>query len=369
MTRPVVFICYSHKNVKDKDRLCSYLRVLENIELIEQWSDVCIKPGDQWELEIAKAIERAHVAILIITVEFFNSRYINEKEVPRLLERRRDGEVRIFPVIARDCPWPSVTWLAELEIRPKEAKDRPVWHSGGDPNRVLTALTHELEKLVRSEIILKPPVPPLVTSRPQRVTKQETSRKRAFWPSGTLQSRVLVLTVLTFILWIVAAGFTVRSSPIELSLGKFFVKVHASRFLSPNEPEELDFYIKNESNQLYAKFRLTSEGSGTVPCLVVKGNVYEGQVDEDERGNAAVICPGDMSGGINYLGKVAQLRLKVKTESGASDFKDLPMRVAPIPWIRWLRYISGLLLLVFCAFFVLVLALKAFARERKAAWM
>ena len=45
MTQPIVFICYSHKDTKDKDQLCDSLKVLEGIELIEQWSDKRIGPG------------------------------------------------------------------------------------------------------------------------------------------------------------------------------------------------------------------------------------------------------------------------------------------------------------------------------------
>ncbi len=70
MTRPVVFVCYSHKDEKEKDQLLSNLGVLARTSLIDLWSDDRISAGADWEAEISQVIAQARVAILLISTNF-----------------------------------------------------------------------------------------------------------------------------------------------------------------------------------------------------------------------------------------------------------------------------------------------------------
>ena len=91
MTPATVFLSYSHKDEKEKDALLSHLRVLEHAGLsIDLWSDDRIGAGEDWEREITEAMERASVAILLISHNFLTSDFILKKEVRPLLERRAD---------------------------------------------------------------------------------------------------------------------------------------------------------------------------------------------------------------------------------------------------------------------------------------
>ena len=63
--------------------LVAHLGVLPNVDL---WRDDRIGAGGDWKQEITQAMDRASVAILLITVNFLNSGFIQGKEVPRLLE-------------------------------------------------------------------------------------------------------------------------------------------------------------------------------------------------------------------------------------------------------------------------------------------
>ena len=67
MTAPSVFISYSHKDEEWKDRLVTHLGVLEKEGLLDLWDDRKIEVGDDWRPEIEKAIERADIAILLIS--------------------------------------------------------------------------------------------------------------------------------------------------------------------------------------------------------------------------------------------------------------------------------------------------------------
>ena len=105
---PTVFVSYSHKDKKEKDDLLIQLKVIKGAGLIDHWSDDRIGAGAEWEQEIHQAIAQARVAILLISANFLASDFINDIEVPALLERHEREELTIFPVIARDCAWERV---------------------------------------------------------------------------------------------------------------------------------------------------------------------------------------------------------------------------------------------------------------------
>lgn len=150
-TQPLVSISYSHKDGEEKDRLLSHLGVLQRAGLIDLWSDDRISAGTDWRAEISQAITQAKVAILLITADFLNSEFIQLEEIPAFLERHQSEELRVFPLIARDCAWKVCKWLADMDVRPKNGK--PVW--GGAESDVDTALANVAREV--AEIIEKVP--------------------------------------------------------------------------------------------------------------------------------------------------------------------------------------------------------------------
>lgn len=119
---PKVFISYSHKDEDWKNRLQTQLSVLENQGLLSIWDDRRIVGGDDWYPEIERAIESAQVAILLISADFLSSKFIQGKEVPPLLERRKKDGLRVIPLILRPCPWQVVEWLSKIQGRPIDNK-------------------------------------------------------------------------------------------------------------------------------------------------------------------------------------------------------------------------------------------------------
>ncbi len=122
MIKPTVFISYSHKDEAWKDRLVTQLGVLNQEGLLDLWNDRRIDAGEDWYQEIEEAMNKASVAMLLISADFLTSKFILSEEVPHLLERRDKGGLRIFPVIIRPCPWDDVKWLARMQLRPKDGK-------------------------------------------------------------------------------------------------------------------------------------------------------------------------------------------------------------------------------------------------------
>jgi hypothetical protein len=126
MSRPTVFISYSHKySHKDetwKDRMVTHLGVLAQQGLLEVWDDRRIGGGKDWQPEIEGAMARACVALLLISADFLNSNFILSEEVPRLLQRREQEGLRVIPVLLKPCAWKQVPWLSPVQFRPKDAQ-------------------------------------------------------------------------------------------------------------------------------------------------------------------------------------------------------------------------------------------------------
>ena len=102
--RDCVFISYSHADERWLTMLRKQLKPLEDKGL-NVWSDKDIIPGQEWPDEIVESLIRAKVAVLLISVNFLNSEFIREQELPRFLEPARLKQLTILPVLVSDCLW------------------------------------------------------------------------------------------------------------------------------------------------------------------------------------------------------------------------------------------------------------------------
>jgi hypothetical protein len=145
-----VFVSYSHRNTHEKEALCGHLTTLPDVTL-EVWSDTDILPGDRWEEKITTALNESKVAVLLVTTEFLNSQYITSKELPRLLERHQERDLRVIPVIARSCAWSLQKWLSSLQVLPKGGG--PIWRddSGSSVADSLNAVVLSINEALSSK--------------------------------------------------------------------------------------------------------------------------------------------------------------------------------------------------------------------------
>ena len=56
MSKPLIFISYSHKDEREKDHLLRHLGVVQEAGLLELWSDDRLDPGSDWKEEIDEAV-------------------------------------------------------------------------------------------------------------------------------------------------------------------------------------------------------------------------------------------------------------------------------------------------------------------------
>jgi hypothetical protein len=99
----LVFVSYSHADAKWLTGMRSHLKLLERHAGIEQWDDTKIKPGTQWREEIQSALERAKVAVLLVSADFLTSDFIVTNELPPLLKAAQERGTLILTLIVRHC--------------------------------------------------------------------------------------------------------------------------------------------------------------------------------------------------------------------------------------------------------------------------
>ena len=122
-----LFISYSHEDESYRKKLEKHLARLEDRGVINIWSDRKITAGTEWEKDIERNIESAHVIILLISSEFLASGYCSGVEMARAFEKHEAGEVRVIPVILRPVDW-SDERFAKLQVLPKNGKPVSDWH-------------------------------------------------------------------------------------------------------------------------------------------------------------------------------------------------------------------------------------------------
>src|ERR1051325_1183456 len=102
MNRDQVFISYSHDDEKWLQRLQVALKPIVRKYEFVLGSDKGIRPGQEWKAEIAAALDRARVAVLLVTQNFLASDFINNEEMPPILAAAQDEGLTIIWIPVTD---------------------------------------------------------------------------------------------------------------------------------------------------------------------------------------------------------------------------------------------------------------------------
>ena len=145
-TRTKVFISYSHADKDWLERLRRHLKPLVREGRLECWDDTHIRPGDDWKQEIQNALDTAQVAVLLISADFFASDFIDETELPPLLDAALAKGVRILPVILSASRFTRNPDLARFQaVNPPS---RPLNDMlPAEQEKVLDRLAHTIESI------------------------------------------------------------------------------------------------------------------------------------------------------------------------------------------------------------------------------
>lgn len=140
MSRPAVFISYSHRDEKLLGRLLPYLESLQREKLAEIWADTKIEGGDRWRDEIEQALNSASIAVLLISQSFLASRFVYEEELPRIFRRQSEGVLVVLPVFLS----PSTVTSTTIQFTDKDGFERAValsdFQGFGTPDKTIKEL-------------------------------------------------------------------------------------------------------------------------------------------------------------------------------------------------------------------------------------
>jgi photosystem II stability/assembly factor-like uncharacterized protein len=96
------------------------------------WFDKELKPGDEFGRLILSQIEQSQIALLIVSQNFLNSEFIENREMPRIAERARLGQMIVVPVLVEPCDWSEYPFLADRQMVPSSplidyTESEPQW--------------------------------------------------------------------------------------------------------------------------------------------------------------------------------------------------------------------------------------------------
>lgn len=125
MRRKNGFLCYAHANGESASR--KYLNELQKhvAEAFPDrehtpWCDQDISSGNDWPDEIRKALEQAAYAVLFVNIEFRASCFVQQVEIPQLLEASKRDGLLLLPLWVSPCHCPD--WLSRLQFLNSEEK-------------------------------------------------------------------------------------------------------------------------------------------------------------------------------------------------------------------------------------------------------
>jgi len=145
-----VFVSYSHRDEAVKNELLKHLEPLKRLNLVEAWHDRKINAGDKWDEAISSALENADIVILLISIDFINSKYCYDVEMQVALDRQAANDAVVIPVIVRNCMWKS-TPFAKLQALPVDGRAIASWPEPDEPLTLVSEGIRDVAERLMSE--------------------------------------------------------------------------------------------------------------------------------------------------------------------------------------------------------------------------
>lgn len=199
-----VFISYSHLDKKwfnAEKKIFGLIPFLEDSlaqKDVKFWYDrqkeTGIEAGDKFKNSIEEQIDKADIALLLISQEFLNSRFIMEIELPRIQERYKKSGLNIFPVLLEPCDWQEIEFISSLHIVPGNptpliefTENEIGWTKVR--HEILTSLKKKIEKIREFKNIDPGEKVEIKKDLPEEGSKEVLSQQKIIKPAFAYQYR------------------------------------------------------------------------------------------------------------------------------------------------------------------------------------
>lgn len=147
--RNQIFISYASSDREWMEKLQVFLKPLVRSSSIYVWEDSKILPGQEWQKEVKSALEKAKVAVLLVSPNFLASDFINNEELPVLLNAAKNRGLVFFWIPLSYCLY------EETEIRNYQPGHDPSAPLDTLPepilNKALVEICNKIKRIVSGE--------------------------------------------------------------------------------------------------------------------------------------------------------------------------------------------------------------------------
>lgn len=123
-----VFISYAHKDEQFKDSLVEHMSGLVRADIVSEWNDRKIVPGQDWSEEISENLASSEIILFLISSSFMNSEYCMGVEVKKALSMHMEGSAQLIPIVVRAVDW-SDSELSKIQSLPKDVVPITSWNN------------------------------------------------------------------------------------------------------------------------------------------------------------------------------------------------------------------------------------------------
>jgi hypothetical protein len=118
-----IFVSYARKDKRWLDNEYKYNLIPWLIESTRRlnvvfWYDKELVASEVFMGRIHEEIDKAHIAILIVSQPFLNSDFIEKHELPRIKNRAAQKNLSVVPVLVEPCSWQEDDFLCERQMLP-----------------------------------------------------------------------------------------------------------------------------------------------------------------------------------------------------------------------------------------------------------
>jgi internalin A len=128
--------------------------------LLQTWDDTLLLAGEDWDNSIKNELKTCDVIFLLISNNFLNTKYIKEKEIEVALQRQKNNECVIIPIVIKTCSWTDIDMLSKFSGIPRKGFSIASWkknrewktiddawdHVYGEVKKVIYNFKNQLEK-------------------------------------------------------------------------------------------------------------------------------------------------------------------------------------------------------------------------------